>query len=492
MSRSFLFLFLFACSSVPARSQTPIDPAVVKQSLHQATKFMSETIADHGGYAWASSADGEFSNGEGVAGADRVWVQPPGTPAVGIAFLNAYAATQDDSHLQAARAVGDALVQGQLRSGGWGYSIEFDPAARAKIPYRVEASGAADKIAATPEPGGWAIWRKRKYKTNMTLIDDDTTPSAIRFLSKLDAALQFNDKKIHDAADYALRSTLGAQYPIGAWGHNYDRFAIKSPSESFYPILSASYPESWTRASANDFNGCYMINDRQTMNMIETMLVAAKIYNDDRYRSSAIRGGEFLIRAQMPDPQPAWAQQYDRKMQPVWDRKFEPPAITGGESQDVLRTLLRLFRETQDERFLKPIPAAIAYLKTCLRGDGQLARYYELKSNRPLYFSKDYKMTYDDREMPDHYGFVITSHLDEIQREYDQLTSGSTASAPRRSDLERDVKEVLSHQGDNGGWLQSGFVRDDQGRKVRPPEGVVQSQTFIDNVDLLCRYLAAQ
>ena len=484
-----MFLLVAVSISLSSAAQS-VDPNDVRKSLQLATKFMTEKVADHGGYAWASSADGRYSHGEGLAGQQRVWVQPPGTPAVGVAFLHAYESTGDKQYLKAARGVGEALIQGQLRSGGWGYSIEFDAQARSKIPYRVGPMGGRDKIAKTPKPGGWDVWRQRKYKTNKTIIDDDTTPASIRFLAKLDQALDFKDARVHDAAAYALRSTLGAQYPIGAWGHNYDRFGVETPDKAHYPVLTASYPESWTRVSDNDFQGCYMINDRISLNMIHTMLVAAKVYDDDRYRQSALRGGEFLLRAQMPSPQPAWAQQYDRKMQPVWDRKFEPPAITGGESQDVLQTLLLLFRETGDRRFLKPIPPALTYLRSSLRDDGKLARYYELKTNRPLYFSKDYKLTYDDREMPDHYVFVIDSRLDELEQEYQRLTSGSPPAED--SDLDTQAQRVLASQRSDGAWLTPGYVRDDQGKKVIPPEGVVQSQVFIDNVDVLCRFLNSQ
>ncbi len=485
-------LLVLAVFGSPAVLAFGVDPEEVKQSLRLATSFMSEKISVHGGYAWTSSADGHYSNGEGVAGPNRIWVQPPGTPAVGMAFLNAHGATGDASHLKAAQAAAEALIQGQLRSGGWGYSIEFDPAARAKIPYRVEPQGAKEKIATTPKPGGWDVWRQRKYKTNKTLIDDDTTPAAIRFLARLDATLEFKDAAVHEAAAYALRSTLGAQYPVGAWGHNYDRFAMETPSESHYPVLQATYPDSWTRVSTNDFHGCYMLNDRITLNMIRTMLVAAEVYQDDRYRKSAIRGGEFLLRAQMPDPQPAWAQQYDRKMQPVWDRKFEPPAITGGESQDVLDTLLLLYRKTKDKRFLESFRRAYVYLKSSLRQDGRLARYYELKTNRPIYFSKDYKLTYDDREMPDHYGFIIDSRLEPLLLDYKKAVGQRKETPVTRSDLESQVAEILQAQRADGAWLEPGFVRDAQAKKVIPSEGVVQSQTFIDNVAVLCDYLKAQ
>ncbi|WP_372718027.1 polysaccharide lyase [Novipirellula sp.] len=488
------FAFLLMAFQSLGSAQSAPSGDQVKASLRAATELMTRSVADHGGYAWVSSVDGRYSHGEGVAGANRVWVQPPGTPAVGLAFLAAYRATGDAVHLDAAKAVGDALIQGQLQSGGWGYSIEFDPALRAKLPYRVllkHPGHSLSKVfttAPTPYPGGWEIWKKRQFKSNMTLIDDDTTPCSIRFLCELDQTLGFEDAVVHEAVEYALRTTIAAQYPAGAWGHNYDRFSTTPPSIDYYPVIAASYPESWSRTWAKSYSGCYMLNDRITQNMIETMLVAARVYNDDRYRSSAIAGGDFLLRSQMPEPQPAWAQQYDRHMQPVWDRQFEPPAISGRESQDALRTLLVLYRETGEQRFLKPLPRAIEYLRTCLRSDGRLARYYELKTNRPIYFSKDYQITYDDRSMPDHYGFVVDSHLDEIERDYQAITAANPLSVDRKV-TGQQVAELIRSQSANGGWLEPGFVRDERGKKVTPKEGVIASATMIANMETLSQYL---
>ena len=131
----------------------------------------------------------------------------------------------------------------------------------------------------------------------------------------------------------------------------------------------------------------------------------------------------------MPDPQPAWAQQYDRQMHPVWDRKFEPPAITGLESQDALETLLLLHRKTGDRKYLAPIPRALDYLKKSRLPDGRIARFYELKTNRPLYFTRDYQLTYDGDRVPTHYGFVFDSRLDTIEADYRRQRDGRPGAA---------------------------------------------------------------
>jgi hypothetical protein len=471
--------------------------AEVVEALRKATLFLRESIADHGGYAWTSSVDGRFSQGEGVAGPDTIWVQPPGTPAVGLALLDAYEATGDAIHLLAAQEAADALVQGQLRSGGWHYRIEFDPAKRREFVYRDDPRGGRADIVPTPAPGGWDVWKQRRIKGNQTILDDDTTPAALRLLMRVDQALGFRNALIHEAVQYALESLRNAQHPIGAWSHNYDHFPTEPPDEAHYPIRAASYPDTWSRTWTKDFTGGYVINDRITLNGITTLLLAHRIYGDPRDLACAERGGRFLKLAQMPAPQPAWAQQYNRQMQPVWDRAFEPPAITGLESQDVLETLLTLHEATGDREWLEPIPSALAYLKTCRRPDGTLARFYELKTNRPLYLTRDYRLTDDPSNVPDHYGFVVPSRLDAIEAEYHRALSASPDAAGREPtpsltpQLIAQTRGVLDAQDARGAWAEPGTVRDPNGRKLAPAEGVIQSQTFINHVGTLRRYLQA-
>jgi hypothetical protein len=63
-------------------------------------------------------------------------VQPPGTPAVGLAYLEAYRATRDPFYLKAASDAAGALMYGQLKSGGWTNCIDFDPQGARAALYR--------------------------------------------------------------------------------------------------------------------------------------------------------------------------------------------------------------------------------------------------------------------------------------------------------------------------------------------------------------------
>ncbi len=88
------------------------------KGLAKAVEFFASRVATEGGYLWRYSEDLTRREGEGVASPTTVWVQPPGTPSVAMAFLKAYEATGHPACLEAARQAGECLVRGQVRSGG--------------------------------------------------------------------------------------------------------------------------------------------------------------------------------------------------------------------------------------------------------------------------------------------------------------------------------------------------------------------------------------
>ena len=465
--------FAFTGEAVATRKEATL-------ALQKAVRFFHSEVSSNGGYLWRYSGDLTLREAEGKASETMIWVQPPGTPTVGEAFLDAYESTGEKAFLDTAVDAAYALIKGQLRTGGWHYYIEFDPKKRQEYGYRVDP--------------------KRLGQKQKSTLDDDTTQSAVRLLMRIDKILNFEDEKIHEAAMYALDSILQAQYPNGAWYMWWDRYPIP-PSPDDYPLLKASYPNKWPRKWPNDWTGCYFINDNITPDTLLTMLAAYQTYSRQKYLSAALKAGDFLLLAQMPEPQPAWAQQYDRNMHPVWDRKFEPPAITGSESQNVLETLMTLYRKTGNRKYLAPIPSAIAYLRKSQLPDGRLARFYELKTNRPLYFrrtGKLYQLTYSSDNLPTHYAFIVDSRLDALEAEYRRLLSAShpdlSGSKGKEKvglapfSLEARVRPLIAGMDQRGAWVESGQLRY---HKIEPNSGIIDCCTFVNNVRTLCRFIAA-
>lgn len=465
---------LVAPMSPPARGEGPARDQA-RAALLKAAAFYRDKVAAHGGYVYRYSGDLEKREGEGKVDLDRVWVQPPGTPSVGLAYLDAYERTKLPELLDAAKAAGECLIRGQLRSGGWTDSIEFAPDRRKKFAYRVDGP------------------RSRQF--NWTTFDDDKTQAALRMMMRLDQSLEFRDERVHEATNYALESVLKAQFPNGGWPQGYE----KAPDPKDFPVLPAKYPETWPRQyPGGDYWVYYTFNDNTVANTIDALLLAAEIYHDPRFRDAAIRAGDFIRLAQLPDPQPAWAQQYDFAMQPVWARKFEPPAVSGGESQRLLTTLMDLYVETGEPRFLEPIPKALEYLEKSRLADGRLARFYELKTNKPLYFTKTYQLTEDDSDVPTHYGFKVESKLDPIGRRFEKLKAatphelGAIREAVGKShpepDLASQAERVIAAMDDRGAWVEPGKLRY-HGKGDKTTE-VIESETFIRNLGILARYLA--
>jgi len=322
---------------MPAREE-------ILAAMKKAASFYSTKVSTGGGYHFSYTDDLSYGRSEQTETPHRVQLQREGTPIVAMAFLDAYNARGDSLYLDAARRAGSQLVNGQLCSGGWDYHIEFRPEERKKYPYRADGNcGSPTKV--------------------VTTLDDNVTQANTRFLMRLDHTLQFKDAAIHQAARFALDSLIQAQYPVGAWPQRYSEF----PDPAKFPVKKASYPESWSRRWPGEvYKNHYTFNDNTTADCIDMMLEAARIYNEPRYLASAEKGGQFILLAQMPDPQPAWAQQYDADMHPAWARVFEPPSITGGESQGVLRLLMLLYSETGNRKYLEPVPRALDYLKRSL------------------------------------------------------------------------------------------------------------------------------
>jgi hypothetical protein len=443
-------------------------------ALKKAATYYHANVASHGGYVYYYSVDLQQRWGEGVATRDQIFVQPPGTPAVGMALLKAYRATGDTVFLDAARDAAHALVYGQLQSGGWTQVIDFDPD--------------GSKV---------ALYRNGKGKgRNHTSLDDNQTQAAIQFLTHIDRTLEFKDAAIHDAGRFALEALLKAQFPNGGFPQGF------TGPVAAHPVMKASYPAEWPRTwPREDYWNYYTLNDGLVGTVSETFLVAFYAYKDSRYRDAIRRLGDFLLLAQMPEPQPAWAQQYNYAMHPVWARKFEPPAISGLESEDAVRTLLKIYRFTGDVKYLEPIPRAVAYLKKSRLPDGRMARYYELQTNRPLYMNRkgqDYFLTFDDTDLPAHYGWKQQTEIDELEKDFAGAQAGRPRAIQMRSaaELEKQVRQIVGELDEQGRWIVT-YSGDRNGHDLvgqpsfKPGFRFLSSTVFNRNVETLSDYISA-
>ncbi|MEZ6132755.1 MAG: pectate lyase [Planctomycetaceae bacterium] len=467
---------VLCCSTFGSAQDLKTD---ARQAISKAAGYYVREVAVHGGYVYYYSPDLKKRHGEGPATATQIWVQPPGTPTVGLALLDAYEATQEPWLLEAATAAAEALIYGQLQSGAWTNSIDFNPR------------------------GQTAQYRNGKGKgRNFSTLDDGISQAALQLLMRIDKAHMFRHPAVRDAVQTGLDAMLAAQFDNGAFPQGWD----ETPVAVTQPIKKASFPEyDWrTEGRIREYWDMYTLNDGAAGTIAQTLLVADRIYGtpsttaelqpDLRYRKALQRLGEFLILAQLPEPQPAWAQQYSFQMHPIWARRFEPAAVASRESQDVIRTLMKIAAVTEDDRYLKPIPAALQYLQRSLLPDGRLSRYYELQSNRPLYMSrsgKNYSLTYDDRDLPNHYGWKIQSEIAELTAAYTDAVQHRSPTTARISPAE--VQQILNDLDDSHRWLSRYDGEPLSGQpKFADGEQYLNSDVFSRNLTKLSEFILSE
>jgi hypothetical protein len=462
-----------------------------RAAMEKATAYI-RGISTEGGYLWRYSPDLKERAGENVATPTQIWVQPPGTPSMGMAFLRAHEVTGDARYLEAARAAADALAQGQLESGGWDYLVEFDPKLSTNW-YRRSDIGkiSADEAA------------KRK---NISTYDDDNTQSALRFLVAFcdvtKNSREPRDLRIREARDYGFKKLLEAQRPTGGWPQRWNGARV-DPQQ--YPVQKARYPQDYPRQQPPQHNymGYYTLNDHTQRDCVMTLLEAAKVMNKPEFRAAALRGGDFLLLAQMPEPQPVWAQQYNPQLEPAWARAFEPPSICSNESGSAMRLLVDLYLETGDKKYLEPMPRAIAWFKRSEIRPGVWARMYELQTNKPVYGDRDGKFHYTLEELTEErrtgYSWQSNYGIPEAISYYERVnTAGRDAilaqrksaeaaakqdKAARAKALEPAVRRAIDSLDAEGRWLGSG------GRRVTGPQ--ITMMSFIANLRTLADYVEA-
>ncbi len=429
-----------AAMAIAASGAWALDDALVAEAnaaLAKCTTYLVNEVAYNGGYAGSYLEDLSDQWGEGHILRHMNWVQPPGSPSTGQAFMAAWRATGDDLYLDAAVQCAHALAWGQLESGGWTYNTDFSPAGEQRYFYRHNRDSDDPKL---------------KAGRNVSTFDDNTSQAPIRLLMAVDEALEGTDVEVHEAAMAGLDWVLEAQYDHGGFPQR-------------YPLSDYGY------------GNCSTFNDGNIYHIMYLLMAAWEQYEDERYQDALLKLGDFLVNSQLPEPQPIWAQQYDSEMRPAWARRFEPASVTGGESNGVMRALTEMAVFTGDTKFLEPLPAALAWYQRSQLENGKWARFYELKTNRPLYFTSDgrttYRVTYDDSDNPDHYSFNSSSYPTKVEEilnainemgieKYQEARAGreltTEENIAKAERMEADVREILDAQTDKGVWVSKELI----------------------------------
>jgi hypothetical protein len=441
------------------------DLASVEAAMLASARYFREHLSVEGSYVWSYDASDPASrSGEGIDSLSQGSAEPPGTSAVGLAFLEAYNATQNQYFIDGAIETANALMKTQLESGGWQSVLEFAPEARLSWCYRADQS--------TGRPACQTI--EGNKKKNATSADDNISQSALTFLMGLDRALDGRAGDIGKAVAYGLDRFMEAQYPNGAFPF---RFDFKVPDELTQSAWQARFPESWSREFIQPYGEVYITNDQLMRDTIRVFLLAHRLYEEPAYLATAKRAGDFLLAAQLPDPQPGWSQTYNNDLEPIWGRRFEPPSIASRETAGGAEALVELFEVTGEQRYMTGAARALDWLERSRLADGQWARFYEIESNKPLFFDQDYKLTYDSDDMPNHYAFLGDFGIASVVERYRAMTEAGGVTPKDEVPSEDEIGEILG-------------ALDDEGRWVR--DGEISSGVFVRNMSRLADFAATE
>jgi hypothetical protein len=332
--------------------------ALALETMKRATEFMVDHASTRGGYVWSYLGDLSRRWGEMEAYETMIWVQPPGTATVGHVLLDAYRVTGDEYYYEAAAKAGEALITGQLPSGGWNYMIDFAGEASLRRWY--------DTIG----KNGWRLEEFHDYYGNGT-FDDGGTAESTRFLLRL--YLEKRDAKYRSAVDKALGFVLDSQYENGCWPQRYPM------TKEYVAQGQPDYPADFT------------FNDDVAAKNIDVLLMYERAFGDEKLLERVRRAMDcFLLLAHAP-PQAGWSLQYGLDRKPAAARSHEPVALSTTTTEENVAELLNFYALTGDAKYLGPIPAALAWLDSVrmpATPEGRPGGYPALiavGSNRPLF-----------------------------------------------------------------------------------------------------------
>ena len=246
-----------------------------------------------------------------------------------------------------------------------------------------------------------------------TTFDNSTTYTHIEYLAKVYSRTHI--EKYKEACLKGIAFVLAAQFENGGW-------------PQYYPLEEGNYSRHIT------FNDGAYIGIMNLLRKIvegqpEFSFIESELYS--RVKSAYKKGLDGLLKMQIVDRGrlTVWAQQHDEvTLQPTWARAFEPPAICNGESSAIVLFLMSI--EHPDAKIIKSVQSAVKWFQESEIMNTRIetvqapeeksqwrtfstdrivvtdpnappiwTRYYELKTERPLFSDRNSKYLYSMAEV---------------------------------------------------------------------------------------------
>ena len=327
--------------------------------------------------------------------------------------------------------------------------------------------------------------------------------NALIAMMRADQLLGFANTAISGSSSYARARVETSQFPT----HGGFPQVFTGPVAA-RPALSASYPPSigtscglancYANAYPNEYWDDPTLNDNLATAFVDMLVWAQEIYpaRAATYQSMRTAFGGFLRRAQMPQPQPAWAQQYDDQMRPRWARNWETPAIAGQESQDTMWALLRLYQlDPSVPANRVSVGTALDYLETVDHdNDTLISRYIELDDTAPsnigFYTVKPggYPVRFSTAPPTyQNYGWEGPSQLAALRAEYTRLATDTTPMKRSCQQLRADTAQAVDTAVDNERWLTT--YSPSGPRSGATPGDYLDTATFVRNLRTLAEFV---
>ncbi len=278
----------------------------------------------------------------------------------------------------------------------------------------------------------------KKTDISETTIDNRTTYTQIAYLGRLITASLLkssppaNLPKYMDAFNKGVNYLLSYQYENGGF-------------PQYYPLKKGYYTHI-------TFNDDAMIGVLRLLRDIANRAEDYKFVDEDRRAKSekAVAKAVVLIlklQVEIKGKKTVWAPQYDEvSLKPAWARKFEPPALSAGESVGIVRFLMQ---ENQTPEISAAVEAAVSWFKVNqMNGirwertkDGSSvikdktappiwARFYEIDTMKPIFIGRDAVIKYDvmqiEAERRNGYAWYVDAPLGLIEKEYPKWKTPKT------------------------------------------------------------------